>query len=176
MKSKRGLCRLNAKELALLNVVVNGKVVRSFYADDGSVMQNSSPTYKQMKSFSIKHKVIYALDGTLVRRMPLGGRELYLFHERHGISVKMREAISEESMKLNDSIKRRVFEQKGRICAVCGSNEKLCIDHILPVSRGGFTVLDNLQVLCEKCNLQKSNMTMEEFGIWRNKHGTDKND
>ncbi|MBV4248802.1 hypothetical protein KSZ63_12290 [Parabacteroides distasonis] len=34
--------------------------------------------------------------------------------------------------------------------------------------------MDNLQVLCEKCNLQKSNMTMEEFKLWRNKHGTTK--
>lgn len=112
--------------------------------------------------------------GTIVKRIPIGGRAIYLFAENHGISSRMREAIREEAMKLNDSIKRKVFERDGRYCAVCGCSEKLCIDHIIPVSRGGFTVLDNLQVLCEKCNLQKSNMTMEEFKLWRNKHGTTK--
>lgn len=45
----------------------------------------------------------------------------------------------------------------GWIVDLCGSTEKLCIDHIFPVSRGGFTVLNNLQVLCEKCNLRKNN-------------------
>lgn len=110
------------------------------------------------------------IDGTLVKRMPLGGRELYLFRERHGISSKMIEAIREEAMMLNDSIKKKVFNRDGKICTVCGSTENLCVDHILPVSRGGFTQMNNLQVLCEKCNLQKSNMNMDEFYIWRINH------
>lgn len=170
----KGFIKLTNKELSLLNIVVNGKVVRSFYSQDGDVIQSLSPSYKQMLSFLRKHKIIYALDGTIVKRMPLGGRELYLFREKHGISQKMCEAISEEAMKLTNSIKEKVFKRDGRICAICGSKERLCIDHIFPVSRGGFTILDNLQVLCEKCNLQKHNMTMEEFNIWRNMHGSTK--
>ena len=31
------------------------------------------------------------------------------------------------------------------------------VDHILPVSKNGKTVLDNLQTLCEECNLGKGN-------------------
>lgn len=168
---KRGLKKLTPKELSKLNIIVNGKVVRSFYSDDGDVMASPSPTHKQMKSFANKHKIIYALDGTIVKRMPLGGRELYLFREHHGISTKMSEAIREEAMMLNDSIKKKVFDRDGKKCAVCGSTEKLCIDHIFPVSRGGFTQMDNLQILCEKCNIQKSNMAMEEFHLWRINHG-----
>lgn len=171
MGIKRGLKKLTPKELSLLNVVINGKMVRSFYSDNGEVIPSRSPTYKQMKSFATKHKIIYALDGTLIKRMPFGGRDIYLFRERHGISNKMIDAISEESMMLNDSIKKRVFERDGKICAVCGSSKKLCVDHIFPVSRGGFTEIENLQVLCEKCNLQKSNMTMEEFNKWRENNG-----
>lgn len=168
---KRGLSKLTTKELSLLNITINGKVVRSFYSDNGDVMDSPSPSYKRMKSFARKHKIIYALDGTLVKHMPYGGREMYLFRERHGISTKMSEAIQEEAMMLNVGIKKKVFDRDGKICAVCGSTDKLCIDHIFPVSRGGFTQMDNLQVLCEKCNIQKSNMTMEEFYLWRNNHG-----
>ena len=168
---KRGLSKLTTKELSLLNLIVNGKVVRSFYSDDGDVMDSPSPSYKRMKSFASRHKTIYALDGSLVKRMPLSGRGMYLFRERHGISSRMSEAIREEAMMLNDSIKRKVFDRDGKRCAVCGSTEKLCVDHIFPVSRGGFTQMDNLQVLCEKCNIQKSNMIMEEFHFWRINHG-----
>jgi len=48
-------------------------------------------------------------------------------------------------------------------CCTCGNsthvepNLLLEIDHIIPVSKGGQTVDDNLQTLCWKCNRAKSN-------------------
>lgn len=42
-------------------------------------------------------------------------------------------------------------------CVYCGSNENIHIDHIIPFSKGGATNVENLQLLCQKCNLQKSN-------------------
>jgi len=47
-------------------------------------------------------------------------------------------------------------------CRCCGASPatdpsiRLHIDHILPWSRGGETVIENLQTLCSKCNLGKS--------------------
>jgi len=40
-------------------------------------------------------------------------------------------------------------------CAYCGSIENLEVDHIIPVSKGGGNTLDNLQILCRSCNLNK---------------------
>jgi len=51
-------------------------------------------------------------------------------------------------------------------CVECGSNEKIHIDHIIPVSRGGRHSIGNLQTLCASCNMSKSDMLMIE---WRNK-------
>lgn len=34
---------------------------------------------------------------------------------------------------------------------------KLHVDHIVPVSRGGKSVMGNLQTLCEDCNCGKGN-------------------
>jgi hypothetical protein len=169
---KRGLSKLTPKELSMLNKTINGKRIVSFYSRDGDVIDDAMPSSDKLRKFKAKHDIIYGLDGAEVKRLPTGGRAIFLFAENHGISSRMRGAIREETMKLNGSVKRRVFNRDGRACVMCGVSEKLCVDHILPVSRGGFTVLDNLQVLCEKCNLQKSNMTMAEFEIWRNKHGT----
>ena len=39
-----------------------------------------------------------------------------------------------------------------------GDNIELHIDHIIPWSKGGETVLENLQTLCSDCNLGKSNI------------------
>jgi 5-methylcytosine-specific restriction endonuclease McrA len=52
-------------------------------------------------------------------------------------------------------------------CAYCGGVDDLCIDHIIPLARGGSNDLDNLQILCRVCNSSKNKKTMEEFLIYK---------
>lgn len=64
--------------------------------------------------------------------------------------------------KLRDFIKKR----DNFTCCNCGNsthiepNLLLEIDHIIPVSKGGYTTEENLQTLCWKCNRAKSNKLM----------------
>lgn len=57
-----------------------------------------------------------------------------------------------------------VMKRDNFCCVQCGSSPakdssvQLHIDHIQPWSIGGQTTLDNLQTLCIKCNLGKSNL------------------
>ena len=52
-------------------------------------------------------------------------------------------------------------------CRFCGASPTkdtavtLHVDHIIPWSKGGETSLNNLQTLCAKCNLGKSNLVLE---------------
>ena len=71
-----------------------------------------------------------------------------------------------EEKKLNirqfDSrIKSTVYERQKGICAKCGKKfkiEEMHADHIVAWSNGGKTVAENCQMLCAKCNREKSNL------------------
>ncbi len=54
-------------------------------------------------------------------------------------------------------VQREVWQRDGGRCVECGTNEKLCFDHIVPFSRGGSNTVRNLQLLCEGCNGKKGN-------------------
>lgn len=57
--------------------------------------------------------------------------------------------------KIPESMRRAVFDRDGWVCLDCGSTEYLCCDHVIPVSKGGDTSLENLQTLCRPCNSKK---------------------
>ena len=53
-------------------------------------------------------------------------------------------------------IKEFVFERDSGRCVSCQSKKDLNYDHILPYSKGGTSNNpNNIQLLCQKCNLQK---------------------
>jgi hypothetical protein len=55
-----------------------------------------------------------------------------------------------------------VLMRDGATCRLCGASPltgaRMHIDHIVPWEKGGQTVIENLQVLCEQCNIGKSNL------------------
>lgn len=56
------------------------------------------------------------------------------------------------------SVKQEVFIRDRGKCVLCGSTENLHFDHDLPFSKGGTSLsADNIRILCQKCNLKKSN-------------------
>ena len=83
------------------------------------------------------------------------------------LKEQVKKELIEEGKILNDSkLKReripqeildKVWNRDGGKCAKCGSQEKIEFDHIIPFSRGGSNTYRNIQILCEKCNREKSN-------------------
>ena len=83
-------------------------------------------------------------------------------------------AISMQSAKIEHTTSRdinlrlrfKVMARDNFKCCLCGAspakdpNVELQIDHIIPWSKGGETVIDNLQTLCSKCNLGKSDLSV----------------
>ena len=65
-----------------------------------------------------------------------------------------------ERLLLTDSLRYDVFKRDNFKCVLCGASAKddgvkLHCDHIIPISKGGKTVLSNLRTLCDRCNLGK---------------------
>ena len=68
----------------------------------------------------------------------------------------------------NLRLKFLVMKRDNFKCCMCGRSPattpglELHIDHIIPWSKGGETVIDNLHTLCSDCNLGKSNLSETE--------------
>lgn len=75
--------------------------------------------------------------------------ELYETSEIANTAKKSREPISEE-------VKFEVWRRDQGRCVICGSQENLEFDHIIPFSKGGSSTARNIQLLCQNCNRHKS--------------------
>ena len=67
-----------------------------------------------------------------------------------------------KTRKISDKLRYSVLKRDNFKCCACGASPakdpsvELHIDHIIPWSKGGETTLENLQTLCSKCNIGKS--------------------
>lgn len=61
--------------------------------------------------------------------------------------------------------RRAVFARDGGRCVYCGAAAST-IDHVLPRSRGGEHVWENVVAACSRCNHLKADSTLSELG-WR---------
>jgi hypothetical protein len=53
-------------------------------------------------------------------------------------------------------VKLAVWKRDGGACTLCGSNQNLHFDHILPYSKGGTSdSVENIQLLCMRHNIKK---------------------
>jgi len=68
------------------------------------------------------------------------------------------------SRDVNIRLRFKVMQRDNFKCRTCGASPAkdisvvLHVDHIIPWARGGETFIENLQTLCQKCNLGKSDL------------------
>lgn len=77
--------------------------------------------------------------------------------------IKKQSFPAEERRAIGLGLRYKVLNRDNFKCVKCGAHPasdpacKLHVDHIIPFSKNGKTVFENLQTLCEKCNLGKGN-------------------
>lgn len=103
------------------------------FSDEELLLLVKEKLYKDDKKFSQLKKQI----------------ELYENSEVANTSKRAREPISED-------VKFEVWRRDQGRCVICGSQENLEFDHIIPFSKGGSSTARNIQLLCQNCNRHKS--------------------
>ena len=59
--------------------------------------------------------------------------------------------------------RRAVFARDGWMCQYCGARTSLTVDHVIPRSRGGESVWENIVASCAACNRRKGNRMPHEI-------------
>ena len=92
-------------------------------------------------------------------------------HEKGAIGSLNDKTRSAKKRTRNISYRMRasVLLRDGATCRLCGATPhdgaKLHVDHIVPWSKGEETTTDNLQILCEKCNIGKSDIDPTDLSL-----------
>jgi hypothetical protein len=63
---------------------------------------------------------------------------------------------SDRTRHIPDNVKHEVWQRDGGECVRCRATDYLEFDHVIPFSKGGANTLKNVQILCRRCNLLKS--------------------
>lgn len=76
-------------------------------------------------------------------------------------NIKFKKSVEGQRALMTSSLRKKILSRDNYTCQKCGNsimrepNLLLEIDHIKPLSKGGMTTEDNLQVLCWRCNRSK---------------------
>lgn len=116
----------------------------------------------RLSETAVKYALLSLIDAGLIRRLPSSCWEFvppsplpdacrtYASSPRPIDNTRRKSKASGWIQRLRTA----VFE-RDKVCVECGSDQDLTIDHRIPVSKGGPTTLENLQVLCRQCNSRK---------------------
>lgn len=162
-------------------IIENYKAEYQQYIEDvpDFVMQNDESGFYSRLGFAnvdesvlaVEYKFSYTSGGGMAQRsftIPMTEETvaelIRVLESKLTTKAFMKEQRALMTKKLRESIKKR----DNFTCCNCGNsiyvepNLLLEIDHIIPVSKGGWTVEDNLQTLCWKCNRAKSDKIIEQ--------------
>lgn len=79
--------------------------------------------------------------------------------------IRLKITSSERIWKVPPVNRREVLRRDKYQCQYCGSTKKLTLDHVIPRSKGGKHLWDNVVIACEPCNSRKGDRILQEAGM-----------
>lgn len=65
------------------------------------------------------------------------------------------------------SLRRAILDRDGHRCVRCGSDDRVSVDHIVPVAKGGPGEMSNGQTLCHACHVGKTRIERGQLKLRR---------
>lgn len=89
----------------------------------------------------------------------INGKRYYSYQRLQVIGNKTPKpkVINDNPRYFSAEVQKEVFRRDNGQCRRCGIDYNIQYDHIIPFSKGGASSLENCQILCQSCNLRKSN-------------------
>ena len=116
----------------------------------------------------VEYQFSYTSGGGMAKRsfvVPMTEETIVRLINALEAKLTMSAFTKEQRALMTNKLREFIKSRDNFTCCSCGNsthnepNLLLEIDHIIPVSKGGCTVEENLQTLCWKCNRAKSNKT-----------------
>lgn len=118
----------------------------------------------------VEYKFVYTSNGGMAQRsftVPMTEENIIELIKRLENMLTTKALEKEQRAMMTAKLREFIKNRDNYTCCNCGNsthaepNLLLEIDHIIPISKGGCTVEENLQTLCWKCNRAKSNKIVE---------------
>ena len=155
-----------------LSVCVNEKAIRnnndevvSFLVEPEFRLLNNKYHGLYLFKGNLFHVVSLVFDKNTTEEATLNIKKLTLSEDARIKKLRKEVELLEKVAKYPSGIKRSAIPDEVKLfvfgrdegkCVVCSSNVNLQFDHIIPVSKGGSNSEENIQLLCQQCNLKKS--------------------
>lgn len=157
-------------------IIENYKIEYQQYLGDvpDFIMKNDETGFYSRLGFAtinesvliVKYKFSYTSNGGMVQRsftIPMKEETIIELIKALENKLTISAFIKEQRTLMTKKIREFIKTRDNFTCCNCNNsieiepNLLLEIDHIIPVSKGGETIEENLQTLCWKCNRAKSN-------------------
>ena len=121
------------------NVVIHPEAARLLAKYSGGSPSEAHRLLKSVHQYSIVRSNGELTIPVLKDALPV------MLHQRN-------EPVATERQPIPDNVKMFVWQRDQGRCVICGSQENLEFDHIIPLAKGGSNTARNIQLLCEKHN------------------------
>jgi 5-methylcytosine-specific restriction endonuclease McrA len=121
-------------------------------------------SYEPLNLTSWRRAVVLLIKGKAEQLEGVGDRVLYADLPMPSV-IRLRQYVR---IPYNEVplTRRNLLHRDGGTCQYCGnSGELMTLDHVIPRSRGGKDVWENVVIACGRCNTKKGNRTPKEAGM-----------
>ncbi|MBP3308758.1 MAG: HNH endonuclease [Clostridia bacterium] len=155
--------KLSLTEKRVFNSLIQAPI-RDYSISVTLTLTNINGAFKSNKSFVFSYDII----SDAMERLNNKNGDRYLDSEIWDSICRV------ERSKVSNKMRFAIYKRDGYRCRMCGiSTDQLEVDHIFPIAKGGKSNFDNLQTLCHRCNLMKSDTVGADATAPKSKSGAD---